>query len=82
MRGFVPRLPQYAFMAWCSARSKETTLPYPLPRVKINIMLLPVLSELHSVSEATLYSSGNLTVAQVAKRFPAFTKRDVLSSCS
>jgi hypothetical protein len=31
IRGSIPALPQYAFMAWCSVKkSTETTLPYPI----------------------------------------------------
>jgi hypothetical protein len=30
MRGAIPPLPQYAFMAWCSVKSTGTTLPLPL----------------------------------------------------
>jgi hypothetical protein len=29
MRGAIPPLPQYAFMAWCSVKSIGTTLPLP-----------------------------------------------------
>jgi len=28
MHGAVPPLPQYAFIAWCSIKSREATLPY------------------------------------------------------
>jgi hypothetical protein len=29
MRGAIPPLPQYAFMAWCLVKSTGTTLPLP-----------------------------------------------------
>jgi hypothetical protein len=28
MRGAVPRLPQYIFMAWCLGKHRDFTLPY------------------------------------------------------
>jgi len=31
MRGDIPPLPQYAFMAWCSVKRKGTGTALPLP---------------------------------------------------
>jgi hypothetical protein len=31
MRGAIPPLPQYVFMAWCLVKHRETTLPLPRP---------------------------------------------------